>query len=1573
LLGLLLLVYLLVQTKPVQNWLVNEASSRLSNDLGTTVTITHVDFSLFDKMLLEGTYVQDKHKDTLLYAGKLKLRITDWFFLRDSVTLQYIGLEDAYINLHRVDTVWNYQFLVDYFSGPPSGKKKKGIELMLQQVEMDNIHLQKRDEWRGEDQALYLRRLNLQAREINFTQKKIAINTLSLVEPVFSIYNYTGKRKAIPPSVKRNPADTTLHWNPDGWQVYANLVTIENGVFKSDKKTDRSPYYYFDGQHILFGHINSSFKDLRFLKDTLSASIAVATKERSGFEVKMLKANFKMQPQAMEFTHLNIHTGKSHLTDFFAMRYDDFDDLGDFIDKVRMQGIFRNATLHSDDIAFFAPELQKWNREIHLTGTIHGTVANLFGRGLQLQAGKNTLLNGDISIKGLPDIDKTYIDFKSNEFRTTYPDAVALIPALREINPPHLEQFQYLRFTGNFTGFIRNFVTYGKTETALGNLETDINMRFPEKGLPAYAGKIKTDAFNLGSFVGNSQLGKIAFNGAIKGSGLTLNSLQSSLDGRISTIEFNDYAYHNISVKGAISKRMFNGNLVADDPNAGITLNGLVDFSKKEPRFDFNAVVDRINLKRLKLYNQDIDFNGNFKMNFTGSNIDNFLGNARVYNASIFKNGHRISFDSLTIESRTIEDSKSIVVVSNEFDAALVGEYSIHELPGAFQAFLNRYYPSYIRPSSRKLSNENFSFVITTRKVDDYMDFFDKSLGGFNNMNLSGRINTRENLFDLDAEVPQFSYKNIAFGNVNIQGRGNMDSLKLNTGIGDIFVNDSLHFPGTKISVRAANDISKVNISTSANQTLNAASVSGTVHTMQNGFSVLFEPSTFDINGKTWTIDKNGELTLSRKIISTDGLKIYSGDQEIRLTSQPSDISNSTDLDIDLKKINIGDFAPFFVKSNRLEGLLSGNVAISDPFGNTNVDVKANAEQFRLDDDSVGRLQITTAYTKSGGRVTLGIISENNNYHFDLNGFINVADSTGTGIDITAHLNDKTNIHILERYLSGIFSNLQGYAAGDLRIAGKGSNLKYTGNLTLTDGGLTVDYTKCRYHIPQAKVQLLEDRVDFGSFVLTDDLGNKAELQTGKLYHNNFKDMAFDFRIKTNRLLLLNTTIADNKEFYGRVIGKADFSFKGPQEDMLLELTKAEPVDSSVISLPITSGRVNSEADFLSWKVYGKEMQPSKMQKAESNLNVILHLTANPLMTINVILDEAAGDQISAIGKGTMEMKAGTRENLSMNGRFDIDRGNYTFNFQSIKRRFKLREGAGNYIKWSGDPYDADLKVTGEYIAENVRFSDLGINSKGTIYSVLNEQVKRYRGDVLVTAKITDKLKNPKIQFDIELPPYSQLANDPDATALLQLIRRDENELNKQVSLLVVFNSFGPLSSTSNTSFNVGKSALEGIVVNSISGVISSQLTRQFSNILQTVFKDPSIRVNVNASVYSGSNLSDVTNQTSQFLDRTNLNFTVNKSYFNERLTFIVGSALDFGINNSSATSARNSFQFLPDVTAQLKLTPDGKFLLNFFYRQNTNYGTYGGTGIGKQSRSGVSVSYRKEFENFGDLLKKKK
>jgi len=192
LLFLLLAAWIFINTDFGQNYITGKVTKKLSKALNTKINIKHVDFSLFNNMNLEGVMVEDRKKDTLLYARIVKIRITDWFFFKDKIELKYIGLEDAFINFNRTDSVWSNQFLFDYFSTPASKKKddSSGIEFNLKKAELKNIRFVQNDKWLGHDQSIYISNLILDARDINFKTKKVDIALLEISNPYFIISDY---------------------------------------------------------------------------------------------------------------------------------------------------------------------------------------------------------------------------------------------------------------------------------------------------------------------------------------------------------------------------------------------------------------------------------------------------------------------------------------------------------------------------------------------------------------------------------------------------------------------------------------------------------------------------------------------------------------------------------------------------------------------------------------------------------------------------------------------------------------------------------------------------------------------------------------------------------------------------------------------------------------------------------------------------------------------------------------------------------------------------------------------------------------------------------------------------------------------------------------------------------------------------------------------------------------------------------------------------------------------------------------------------------------------------------------
>jgi hypothetical protein len=1551
-------------------------TNRLSKELKSKISIKHVSFSLFNKMNLEGVMIEDQKNDTLLSAGNMQVRVTDWFFFKDKIVLHYIELGDAVIHINRADSVWNYQYLIDYFSGSgSSSSNKKAVELDFKKIKFNNVSFVKKDEWRGEDMEFRLASMDLDADEINLNSKKIEINSIDFSDPLFMIKNYTGKSPKKIKTVNEDeetPAeekiDSSLKWNADGWAVHINKLKINNGDFKNIRQIDGSYYDFFDGRNIDFAAINGTFSNIIFNKDTLTTKLELSTKERSGFEVKSMVADAKLTPNEMSFDKMDIRTNNSIIRDYFSMKYEDFNDMSDFITKIRMQARFEDAQIDSDDIAFFAPALKTWKKRITVSGFARGTVDDLFGSEMSIQAGNNTYLNGDVSLTGLPDINKTFIDFKANSFRTTYSDAVTFLPSIRKVTMPRLQSISYLDFNGSFTGFIKDFVTYGTIRTNLGTVTSDLNMKLPEGKQPIYLGNIASQNFNLGVFINNSKIGSISFSGQVKGTGFNWNTMSVDLDGKINHLTYNNYHYENIVAKGTLGKKIFNGDFSIKDTNAVASLSGIVDLSGKIPRFNFIADVDTLNLKKLNLLKENISFRGNVDFNFLGDNIDNFLGNANIRNATITKDGKTIPLDSFVVNSEVINGAKHLTVASTEFEGNIDGDFSLKDLPDAFKLFLNKYYPAYIKQPSRAIRDQAFTFNIKTNYVSDLLNFLDTSFQGFNNSTITGRLDTRQNQLELNTQIPAFAYKQYELQNVEVTGKGTFQNLAVTTTIDHLKVSDSLSFPFTKIDLLARNDSTNVRLITeSDNKNISGGSINALVRTFDDGLAIRFDTSNFVLNGKRWSIEENGELELRSNRVSHGEIVLKESNQEIRIRTVPSETGDWNDIKVGLKNFNIGDVTTFLVKDYKIDGLMSGDITVEDPARIFNVTSDVQTDQLRIDNDSIGQISAHVFYNnKTGNLIANGkTVNQDQKLDFDLNLFLK--DLATNGQDVINIKPERYPVKIVERFIGNLFTNLDGYATGPFQIVGKGSKAKYLGKMRLEDAGLKVAFTQCYYKIKDAEINFKEDGLDLGRLTLIDTVtNNTATLSEGVIKHQAWKDMVFNIRAEVDNrpMLLLNTTRKDNSSFYGYATGTGSFSITGPQSDMRMKIIgKASEVDSSYITIPNTTGKESGIADFLIERKYGREITDSSVKSNETNLSYDVDITGNPKVNVIVVIDELTNDRITGRGDGNLRIVSTASGSMTMRGRFDINDGIYNFTFQSFfKKPFTLNKNANNYIEWTGDPYHPTVNIEAVYTTDKkVDFTPLFSSSQGT-------SVSSFRDYVYVIAKMKGDLFKPDITFELDFPPESLPKKDPTISFVINEILKNENELNKQVAFLVVLNSFAP-SSVGSLSFTPGVN----ILYNSISDFLSRYINVALNNILSEKLKIQGLHVNFSGSLYDPNPWG-----TKIFQDeRANLNLSVGKSLFNNRvvLTFEGNYDVPFATSTTTSTTTQISGDFLSNFTTEFLINKSGTIRATIFYRENVDFltgtSTTGGN-TGKTRKYGTSLAFRKDFDRISDIFRKK-
>ena len=1541
--GLILLLYLFIQIPWVQNKLVQKATQSLSSSLGTEVKVGKVGFTLFNSIDLQEILIRDQQKDTLVYTHTLKLRISDIFFSTSQPIIKYIGLEGTKVYLHRTSPQWNYQFLLDYLN---KGSKKKNSSYDLKKIEIAQLDFLQDDEWVG--QSMHLKSANIIANFNHFNDSLIQIDQLVANKPFYTIQNKKGIRKSAPISKKTINPIGELYFGNANTTILANQIKISQGKLWIENDFAK-PTKHFDGFHIRLNELNAQIENASFIKDTIKAKVQLSTKERSGLHIQQLKTQFRMTPQIMELNKLYIKTNKSILGPYYAMEYKDLvEDFNDYIHKVTMKAHLINAQVATEDIAFFAPELNSIHQKVNASFKFNGTVADFKTEGLSAQY-NNSFVKGNFSMKGIPEMRNTLINFNEVFAKTNYQDLLQWLPSLSLIKDLQVNQLGNLLFQGKFNGTLYDFVADANIQSALGKANTAIRIQFPLNAEPIYEGKLTTSHFNIGKLLDIQELGWINFNGKIAGSSFALEKVKTNIEGAIDSLEFKKYIYTHINTNGVLQKKAFDGIFKIKDPNINLFSNVQIDFKNELP--SYNAVGDLINanFKELNFTNNPIQLTGVIDVNFKGNNIDNFAGAAKLYNGQLKSKVSTINFDSLTLSSNIDKGNKIIRIASDDVQASIQGKFDIVHLPASIQYFIRSYLPTYIPAPKNTPTNQQFDISIKTNYFEPYIRIFNPDFSGFNNVQINGSLNTLNKSIVAKGTIPYAQWKEYNIRKGFIDARGTKDSLFVQFNASSANLTDSFSLVQPNIKISTSNDVSKVAIDASSKSALELIHLNSTINTYSDGLRIQWAPSYFVLNQKKWTIENGGQLSIRKNNTFAKNFKLTQGLQEIAVSSG----TNNNSLLLNIKNLILGDLTKVFFTYPSLEGLTNGSVQLNNVYDNFQLGSQLNIDQFSFNSELIGFTKANIGFAKETGIVPFELSAPNLGYNLSAKGTYNIKDSLNP-LDATLYLN-HSNFGLVEQFIGGVLKQLKGRASGQIHFGGRIEHPYLLGEAKVNQASFVVDYTKVPYFIDSAKIVFNNEGIDFGNIQLKDRLNRPVQFK-GKILEQGFKHLVYDMEMSSPKTELLNMEAIDNPYFYGKAVGKASMTIKGPEENIKMVIN-ADVNDSSHIYLPNTSSKETGKSEFIVFKKYGKTAIKSA-DIPSFNLVVDLDVTANNKTQIDLIFDDLTGDVIKAVGNGRLKLRMGNIEPLTIRGKYNIESGKYDFNFQSfIKKPFELIPEAGNYIEWTGDPLNAEIHVDARYTAERVSLNEL-VGSAN-----FSNAVRTYRGNVFVIAALRNKLSSPSIKFSLAFPQGNPISSDNEFSQFISRLERDDNEILKQVSFLIVFNAFAPVSFSNNNTSNAYTATSIGI--NTISQLLAKEINKSITGFLTKVTGDKSLRFDVGSNVYNSGNLLDPTGGgialNANRIDRQRVNLKLGRSFLNDKIILNIGGDLDFNIRNTT-TIQNGNFQWLPDLNIEFILTRNRKLRAIVFNRNSLDIN---GSNMGRRNRQGISISYRKDFDDF--------
>ena len=228
----------------VQTKITQYIAEYFSEEWQTEVSVRGVDIGFFNRLILEGLYVEDLKGDTLTYLGDLHLGLSSFSMDKNQVYLDKIRMDDVKFYLHKYegDEKLSIQFLIDYFSVPKDSTSMPSWDIRANALELRNASFQLRNHY-SEATSIGIDYKDLDVRDINLLIDGIRIDVDTIYGNVarlncyenrgFFLKGLKGKAKVSPTELKidglsiqtaSSDLNLNLHYTYNGWESYKTFI-----------------------------------------------------------------------------------------------------------------------------------------------------------------------------------------------------------------------------------------------------------------------------------------------------------------------------------------------------------------------------------------------------------------------------------------------------------------------------------------------------------------------------------------------------------------------------------------------------------------------------------------------------------------------------------------------------------------------------------------------------------------------------------------------------------------------------------------------------------------------------------------------------------------------------------------------------------------------------------------------------------------------------------------------------------------------------------------------------------------------------------------------------------------------------------------------------------------------------------------------------------------------------------------------------------------------------------------------------------------------------------------------------
>ena len=1343
----------------------------------------------------------------------------------------------------------------------------------------------------------------------------------------------------------------------------------------------------FDYNHFTLQHLTAEVNDFLILGDT----IAFDAKGLSGIDrdtrikIRRLDTRFLYCNTKMDLGNLYAYIGNSIIRNGLTFLYDKPSAFGDFNSRVLLHARFRNSLVQSKDLGFFSDYLRDLNETWLLTTNFTGTVNDFRLQRTDLRFGPNgrSRLAGDIAWKGLPDIDKTTVNF-------AFTPSVVNMADIRQYYPDSsfnhtIQKLGTASFDALFVGTFANFKTKGTFKTALGNVTGDLALKLADKSdQTTYTANLKSENLNLGQLINQpDQFGKVDGEGRIAGHGTDLAKASIDFNGQFGRFSWQGYDYRNVAAHGNLQKALFEGQLHVHDPNLAVELDGEFNLTPHHNRYDFRGTVQHADLRALGYLSDSLQVKTTLDIRLEGSTLDDMVGTATFNNTTLSLNRRNLNVNKLTLFS-SIEQHYIATADSIQSDAVgsqryfnLDSDFMSTRLQGNFQpqrtiddlkrlaqeyqlyfegdaAGMKAYYEQKRQLAERRASRNKttslqrygIDYQFITKDSAPLLTFLNASAyiapatrfeGRFtvdNTSFLTAAVKTDSLRFgkigfgpsDLDLTTSKFIYSQEVLASTVISSKRQLFSSFL---------------PTRNLQVEASWDVDHIDFTSDIEQAdssgkfVNHADLNGELRFKGDALDLTFRQSKVRVLDGDWVLNPQSLIRKVGDEYTIRNLSLLNENQLVQASGKisPDSVQN---LAIEAQNFLLASLNPLLNTS--LGGTLNGNVALrnlySTPIIESSLDVTALAYQKAL----IGNVRARGEWDQQAQRLNVDArVNRDSADVVTLLGTYTPQLKTNP-LSLKATVNNAS-LSLLEPFTTGLFSNLGGIASGTVAVRGTPVLPVLMGQVAIKGGRGRFDYLKANFTFDD-NIYFGENEIITRQLTLHDSQGNTALIRGG-VYHEGFRYFTLGFDANLKNFKIMNTAAKDNDAFYGQAVVTGKAELYGPLNNLTVRANVTSNKGTRIY-IPLdgaTSVAADEQIQFvnLSRAIAGKPTSqtagrtgtPAESDIDLSRIQMDFNFDITPDAYCEIQLDRQTGDIIKAYGQGLVSMKVDTKGDFTMTGNYEIQKGDYTFTFQNIiNKRFQIRPNSR--ITWTGDPYGALLDVTAAYTQYTSLAPLLPVQKTSA------DQSRRYPVDLVI--KLNGELGTPSISYDLDIKEYPSSSDFRQAvTAFESRLQSNDQELTRQVSSVLLFNQ---LLSENTGLFDQGQ--VNSGVANSVSELLSNQISRLASNLNE----------NLDIGVSFGGFTSGTQNE--NLLNNLQLRFSYR--LLNDRLRVSRDGGFTYGQSQYNAAS------LLGEWTLEYFITSDGRLRAKVYNRNQqsilSQYSTYSTITTG----GGLSLLYTRSF-----------